>query len=317
MLLLVDGTNVLWRSAHSRHSQELARPSDGAPTGVALTFMRTILNACQRHQPKSGVVVFDGPGPGFRQLLNPSYKGMREHVMPNQGREQIDFMRRAVWCLGLQLADSEPYEADDILATLAAREPGNAIILSDDKDLGTLVRGSRIVQHRMCDAKHKSEAPLLDSVAVKKRWGVAPHLLSDLQALSGDMVDNVQGIDGVGKISARDLIRTHGSVEHVALAAGKEIGKRWKSRAGGFTEIVRMASMTRLIDDVNIDLEIVRRAPDWPRRVVAFFLALEAFSSASAFARKNRIDVKRISPDPKISSKSRLSTKPKKSILFG
>jgi DNA polymerase-1 len=190
------------------------------------------------------------------------------------------------------LIDSSPYEADDIIATLATRHRRareRVIIASDDKDLGCLVRGKKVIQHRFCDSRN---SPPLDEDAIYKRWGVSPYLVSDVLALCGDSVDEVKGLVGVGPISAASAILKHGSVERVALAAADN-SKRWIQRAAGVISIGSMTSLTRLIDDVDVCCTVRQRPHDWPARVVCFLLKLEAVSTARRIAQRYKIPVPR------------------------
>jgi len=53
------------------------------------------------------------------------------------------------------------------------------------------------------------------SEGVKLRWGVAPSLVPQVQALSGDKSDNIPGAAGIGPKIAATLIGKYGSIEEL------------------------------------------------------------------------------------------------------
>jgi DNA polymerase-1 len=308
--LVVDGQNILWRAVYARSSLEMKR-SDGFPTGIAVAFARALINIDGMYRPESGVVIFDGPGPNFRRLLAPDYKGNREREVPPGFLEQIPVVRRLVGAFGFLLLDSEPYEADDLIGSVVRKwsRDRDVLILSDDKDLGCLT-GPRVRQHRPCDApRSNAPHPVVDEAVVEKRWGVKPRRVPDVQALSGDGIDNIGGMPGVGPIGARDLVNKHGSAERVALAMGGFPGKRWSGFAGASHNMRIMTAMTRLVCDVPFrDDEVAPRGRDWPTRVASILLALEATSAVTQLARRHSLDLSRIRPDSALAAKRQKRT---------
>jgi DNA polymerase-1 len=185
------------------------------------------------------------------------------------------------------LLDSAPYEADDLIASYSKQYDG--IILSDDKDLGCLVRKG-VTQHRPCDAKEGNISPLLDVASIKKRWGVEPHKVSDVLSLSGDGIDEVVGLKGVGLVTAKQLLAKHGTVERFALAAADGKGTQWMNRAGAMSAIISMTAMTRLVDAPVPKL--FPRLTNWPQKTIDLLQELEAFSTAKALARRNGVTLR-------------------------
>jgi DNA polymerase-1 len=305
--LLVDGNNLFWRSALAKSTAGMTRKSDGMPTGATVAFIRTMLHLTYQHAVHYGAVIFDSPQPSFRQFLNPAYKASREHAMAPEAAEQLPLIRYAAECLGFLLVDSGHYEADDIIATYANKSQNRTVIVSDDKDLGALVAGQRITQHRLCDMKDGKPAPEIDAFAVKARWGVEPHLVSDVLCLCGDSVDEVAGLNGVGPVLASDAIRRFGSVEKVALCAIEWGSKYWRRRASAMADVNRMIAMTRLVHDADVPHLPTSRPAAWLSKTAALLLALEATATARALAKRHRLDLRRIRPDPKHSSKSSAS----------
>jgi len=76
-----------------------------------------------------------------------------------------------------------------------------------DKDLAQCVRGERVVQ---MDRRAKR---MLDDDGVRAKFGVAPARIPDYLALVGDAADGYPGIDGIGAVTAAQLVHRYGAIE--------------------------------------------------------------------------------------------------------
>ena len=61
------------------------------------------------------------------------------------------------------------------------------------------------------DARNK----ILHYKDVEKNFGVIPELIADLLALSGDKVDNIPGIPGIGYKMASNLLKKYPGINHI------------------------------------------------------------------------------------------------------
>ncbi|MCM2253955.1 MAG: DNA polymerase I, partial [Ramlibacter sp.] len=209
MLLLVDGSSYLYRAYHAMPD---LRAVPGDPASPATGAIRGMINMLQklRKDVRADFVacVFDAPGPTFRDSLYPAYKANRS-PMPPDLRAQIDPIHEVVRLLGWKVLAIPGVEADDVIGTLAclATERGiQTVISSGDKDLSQLVNEHVTVIDTMNDRKR-------DVAGVQAEFGVPPSLMVDYQALVGDAVDNVPGIDKVGPKTAVKLLQEYGSLD--------------------------------------------------------------------------------------------------------
>lgn len=95
-------------------------------------------------------------------------------------------------------------EADDIIGTLATRlrnEGYDITIVSADKDLTQLVLGERDAWWDF------ARGNVLNHKGIEKQFGVRPELIADMLALSGDKVDNIPGIPGIGYKMASNILK--------------------------------------------------------------------------------------------------------------
>jgi 5'-3' exonuclease len=125
---------------------------------------------------------------------------------------QFDAVEEAVRALGVVVWSMDRHEADDALATAAARFRGEVEqvrILSPDKDLGQCLSGQRVVQ---VDRRQERE---IDEAALRAARGVAPESIPDLLALTGDTADGIPGLPGIGAKTAAALLGAYGHIERI------------------------------------------------------------------------------------------------------
>lgn len=210
-LLLVDSSGFAHRAYYAWNP--VYRHSDGKPIGAILGFMGMMWRmreTAENDKPTHAVAVFDPPGKNFRHKLYPAYKANRDPNRSVELEDQLPAMRSAAAVLGFLPVELNGYEADDVIATLAIRAMKAGIrvtIVSSDKDFGQLVVDGKI---EIVDPMKRVRILEAD---VRKKFGVDPALVPHVQALAGDSVDGIPGIDGIGLQRGAALIRRFGSVE--------------------------------------------------------------------------------------------------------
>jgi len=276
---LIDGSSYLYRAFHALPPLSTSR---GVSTNAVLGFASMLLKVVRERQPEYLGVAFDGPGPTVRHQAFAEYKAQRP-PMPEALAQQVPHVRRVVEALRVPLLLVEGEEADDILATLArqARERGvQVVIVTGDKDLLQLVADGITVYEPMRDRWYHREE-------VVTRYGVPPEALVDLFGLTGDAIDNVPGVPGVGEKTARALLQEFGSLdgllgalERVARPKLREALAAHAQQARRSRELVR----ARTDVPVPVDLGALRRQPPDGEAFLALCRELEFTRLQSAFA---------------------------------
>ncbi|OYV27740.1 MAG: hypothetical protein B7Z82_04505, partial [Halothiobacillus sp. 20-54-6] len=137
-LVLVDGSSFLFRAFHAL--PPLTAP-DGTPTGAIHGVINMLLKLKREEQPVLMAVVFDAPGPTFRDEIYPAYKAHRP-PLPDDLRVQIAPVHELVQALGFPLLCIAGVEADDVIGTLmhqARLEGAPVLVATADKDFAQLV----------------------------------------------------------------------------------------------------------------------------------------------------------------------------------
>ena len=217
-LHLIDGSAYIFRAYHAL--PPLTRKSDGLPIGAVAGFCNILFRYLEGNKngdaPTHVAVIFDHSSKTFRNDIYPKYKANRPEL-PEDLRPQFPLTRDATRAFNIACIETEGYEADDIIATLAchARDAGGQVtIISSDKDLMQLVGDGVGMLDPM---KNK----LIGPDEVFEKFGVAPNRVVDVQSLAGDSVDNVPGAPGIGIKTAALLIQEYGDLETLLARAGE------------------------------------------------------------------------------------------------
>lgn len=212
-LHLVDGTYELFRAHYSRRPAHSHAGRDlKATVGLASSMLALLRDPAEAVSHVA--IAFDNP---IRSIRNDWFDGYKsdEGVAPEL-RAQFDSAEDAARSLGIVVWSMDRYEADDALATAAARwrdRVDQVRLLTPDKDLGQSIVGQRVVLVDRVRQRTIDEAELL------KTRGIRPESVPDWLALVGDAADGLPGIAGFGEKTAAALLRVFGHLEAIPANA--------------------------------------------------------------------------------------------------
>ncbi|MDF1610433.1 DNA polymerase I [Hoeflea sp. YIM 152468] len=277
-LFLVDGSGYIFRAYHAL--PPLTRKSDGLPVGAVAGFCNMLWKLMSETRdtsvgvtPTHFAVIFDYSSKTFRNELYPDYKANRT-APPEDLVPQFAVIREATRAFDLPCIEMEGFEADDLIATYArlAREAGaDVTVISSDKDLMQLV-GPQVTMYDSMKDRQIAVQDVID------KWGVPPEKMIDLQALTGDSVDNVPGIPGIGPKTAALLISEFGDLDTLLARAGEIKQNKRRENIIEFADKARISrELVRLRDDIDITEkldELVLNPLNGPK-LVAFLKGME------------------------------------------
>jgi DNA polymerase-1 len=208
-LLLIDGHGLVFRAFFAL--PQMNAP-DGTPTNAVLGFANMYLKVLQDLVPGNVAVCFDSPFPSFRKGLFPEYKEGR-HPTPEAFKPQLPLVKEFLQLLGCPVLEQEGVEADDLLATVAEKASLaglEVVILTADKDFLQLLKpGVSLIK----PLKGISEFETLDVASFSERFGFSPEFFTTWLSLTGDSVDNIPGVPGVGEKTASSLVQKFPTLE--------------------------------------------------------------------------------------------------------
>lgn len=255
---LVDGTFELFRCFHGA---PMASGADGREVGAVRGFLATMVSLLS--EATHAAVAFDsvvaaaGRGRDAESLI----------------ARQAPLAAEAVRALGLSVWPTGRYQADEMIATAAARfdaDPAvdRVVICSNDKDFHQCVRGDRVV------ALDRVRKVTTDESAIRLRYGIGPEQIPDLFALVGDPSDGLPGVPGWGLKSAATLLRRYGHLGAVPLDSSTwDVDIRGRDRLAAslfdrWDEVLLCRDLSELRTDVPLRAQagdLMWRGPDRPR----------------------------------------------------
>jgi DNA polymerase-1 len=213
-ICLIDGSGYIFRAFYGL--PPLTAP-DGTPVNAVYGFTNMFLRLTSKIGCDYCLVLFDAKRKNFRNDIFADYKGTRKEI-PVELVPQFPLIREAVAALNISFLEMDGYEADDLIATYteqALNQGLQVVVVSGDKDLMQLIKDGVEFYDPMKDKFFTPED-------VKEKFGVYPDKVVEVQALSGDSIDNVPGVAGIGPKTAAQLINEYGSLEEL-LAHVSEI----------------------------------------------------------------------------------------------
>jgi 5'-3' exonuclease len=252
-LHLVDGTFELFR-AHFSKRPGVTGPSGQdlkATVGVVWSLIGVLEDPAE--QASHLAVAFDNPIRSFRNDLYPGYK--TDEGVPPELLAQFDTAEEAVRNLGAVVWSMDRWEADDALATAAARwgpEVEQVRILTPDKDLGQCLSGTHVVQ------VDRMRRRVIDEEALLAMRGIRPASIPDYLALVGDSADGFPGIPGFGERTAAALLSRFEHLEGIPVdpsAWPPEIRTGWRL-ATTLRELWNEALLYRDLATLRVDVPL-------------------------------------------------------------
>ncbi len=221
LLLLIDGHSLAFRCyyAFAKSRQGALRTSTGIPTSICFGFLNALMQVIERQQPHSVAIAFDRSEPTFRHEADENYKAQRKET-PDDFIPDFQNLLTLLDSLQVTRVTKAGYEADDVLATLAAQasEAGYQVkILTGDRDLFQLVNPAKNISILYLDSRGVKSGSYEEFTPdlVEEKLGVQPEQVVDLKALAGDASDNYKGVQGIGDKTAIKLIQEFGSLDNI------------------------------------------------------------------------------------------------------
>ncbi len=212
-LVIIDGKSVFYRGYYAMGNLSL---EDGTPTGGVYGFASLAFEVIRKLKPDYVVVAWDkkGTSTAKRSAIYPEYKAGRKKA-PDDFYEQIPLLKDFLKTLGWPLFETDGYEADDILGTLAvqANKLGvEANLITSDLDMLQLIDENTKV---FAMKRGFSDIEEFDLEYFENKYGLKQSQFLDLKALQGDSSDNIPGVPGIGPKTATQLLQKFFTLEGI------------------------------------------------------------------------------------------------------
>ena len=212
-LILIDGSAYIFRAYYAL--PPMTR-KDGTPINAVFGFTNMLVKLIEDYRDEKLIVVFDAARENFRNSIYPEYKVYKDYKA-NRGETpedlipQFDLIKNCVKAFNIPQLEIEGFEADDIIASYtsnASKLDIHSLIVSSDKDLMQLVNN----KVKMLDPMKNKTIGINEVI---EKFGVEPQKVIQIQALTGDSVDNIPGAPGIGPKTALELIKEYDDIENL------------------------------------------------------------------------------------------------------
>ncbi|MCL5062599.1 MAG: hypothetical protein M1443_05245 [Nitrospirae bacterium] len=265
-LYLIDGNSYFYRAYHAIRG---LTNSKGFPTNAIYGFTNMILKIIREKKPDAVAIAFDSPVPTERHRIYEEYKAQRPET-PDDLVVQIPHIKEIIKAFNMPAFEMPGYEADDIICTIAKKAASQGVsvfILSGDKDMMQVVGNGIKIYDPMKDV-------IIDENYVMERFGLPPERITEAMALTGDAIDNIPGVKGIGEKTAKELLSKTGSLDELINHPERIESERIRKMITDNIENIKLSKVLATIDtNIPIDMSIqdmTIKEPDWPKLLNMF-----------------------------------------------
>lgn len=256
-LMLLDTASLYFRAFYG--VPDTVRSPDGTPVNGVRGFLDMLARLVADHQPDRLLCCLDADWrPAFRVESIPSYKAHRvagpdgSEDVPAALAVQVPVLMDVLDALGVARLGVAGFEADDVIATVAAHADGPVDVVTGDRDLFAVVDDDRRVRV-LYVARGVGQREVVDAAEVVRRYGVPPPQYAALAILRGDPSDGLPGVPGIGEKTAAALLRRYGSLEALLGAVSR-----------GEADVPKRAALAASLDYLTAACRVVPVRTDVP-----------------------------------------------------
>ena len=266
-LMLIDGHSMAFRAFFALPVDKFSGVG-GQPTNAVYGFVSMLINLLRDEQPTHLAVAFDVGRRTFRTDEYEAYKGTRDET-PEPFKGQVPLIQEVLGALNVIWLTKDNFEADDIMATLAAQGDAagmDVVVCSGDRDALQLVTEHVTVLY---PRKGVSDLARMTPEAVEEKYGVPPRRYPDLAALVGETSDNLPGVPGVGPKTAAKWINAYDGLDGVLARADEITGKAGESLRANLDQVRLNRRLNALLTDIDLPVGPLDLAVQpWDREAV-------------------------------------------------
>lgn len=264
-VVLIDSYAQIYRSFYAVRA---LTTSTGAASNAVFAMTKFLLKLHHDFKDNDGAFVFDMGRPKHRMELAPKYKENRP-PMPEELKSQLPTIRELIAAFGWPVVEFDGFEADDLLAAIAAKFSDRQIrIISSDKDISQVIddRVEMLVPDR--DGKGLLRRSREE---VMEKFGVPPEGIVDYLSLIGDSSDNIPGVEGVGPKTAALLMAQFGSIDKMLANAAEIKRDTLREKIISSAELLRLNKKLIVLDKTEpqganwTEATLKRSAPDFAK----------------------------------------------------
>ena len=255
ILFLIDGNSLMFRSYYATaYTGNLMKTKDGIYTNALFGFC-SMLHRRLIEEADYAFVAFDAGSQTFRHQSFEEYKATRK-PLPEELKMQIPYIKQYLDIMNVKRKESDIYEADDIIASVARKFYQNfdeIRIITGDRDLLQLVNDKVAVY---LTKRGVAELDEYNHNNFQDKTRITPGQITDYKGMAGDSSDNLPGIRGIGEKTALKLLEKYHSLENI-IKHIDELPVRTKNLILENKEMgIRCKELATLKQDIKLDCSV-------------------------------------------------------------
>ncbi|MDY6800216.1 MAG: DNA polymerase I [Bacteroidota bacterium] len=262
-LYLLDAYALIYRSYYAFIKNPRFN-SKGLNTSAIYGFTNTLIDLIAKEKPSHVAVVFDPPGPTFRNEMYKEYKAHRE-AMPEDIRKSIPYIKNIIEGFQIPILQVDGYEADDVIGSLAKqaeKEGFTTYMMTPDKDYGQLIT-DHIKMYK--PGRAGGDMEIIDKSKICEKFKINnPEQIIDIMGLMGDSSDNIPGAPGIGEKTAIKLIEKYGSIENIYTHIDEIKGKQKEKLLENKEQVMLSKELVTIKLDVPVKIDVKKLVLDDP-----------------------------------------------------
>ena len=253
-LIIIDSNALLHRAFHALPP---LMKKDGQETGAVYGYLLTLFKAIKDLNPSHIVACFDTKAKTFRHEKFQEYKAQRP-LTPSGIVSQIPITKEVLDAFKIPVFAKDGVEADDLIATICTIAP------TQEKDLEIFIVTGDLDNLQLVNKNVKvytlgkgiKDTIIYDINKVKERFGVEPSQMVDFKALTGDVSDNIPGVEGIGKKTAAEIIQRYDNIKNLYDELSTDTAVLKPKVKEALKQNKEMAFLSRELAEMKKDVDI-------------------------------------------------------------
>jgi DNA polymerase-1 len=205
-LAIIDGSSLLTKSYHGL--SELYS-KDKKPIGIFTGLMEFIISLNKDIQFDRVLFTFDSDEACYKRDIYPHYKE-KKNTSNSDFISQITIAKNWIEQMGFYSVQVSGFESNDIIASILKqyKKSNDITIISHDKRTYQFIEPNVILWDNI-----KKE--IINKSKCVEKYGIYPFQFIDYQAIVGDSAYNINGVKGIGKVTASKLLNKFASLDGI------------------------------------------------------------------------------------------------------
>lgn len=275
-IIIIDVANLVYRIAYSFPNMLMKYDDKSFFNSGAIYGTIKILSLLFRQlQPQNIILVYEGDKNNNPRFKHPDYKRKRANNKSIDITNELKLIQHMTAMMGMIGVIPQRGEADDGIANITTKLDDNGgfdniYVISNDHDMMALLTNKVKIIKKIQNSTDTTN--ILTKSKFIKEWGFYPRYFSHFLAIAGDASDCIPGINRIGKITAKELLKNMTqqkmkiNLHNIAIMIKNKLGEKTLLNIKSIEEqLISFYNLTKLRNDWPITIAIGEKQPNIER----------------------------------------------------